>query len=79
MFDGDAYSIGPEEYLLTITEEGIEPVYHHSKNILQCIGAFSALDFEGMENYFILGDLFITRYYSVFDKGNRRIGFASIK
>lgn len=78
VFDGDAYSVTPKEYLLTITEEGVEPVYHHSKKVLQCVGAFSSLDFENMDHYYILGDIFLTRYYSVFDKGKRRIGLASI-
>lgn len=79
IFDGDSYSLGPKEYLLTITEDGVEPVYTHSKNIVQCVGAFTALDFEGMENYFILGDLFLTKYFSIFDKGNKRIGLALSK
>jgi len=65
--------------LLTVTENGVEPIYQHSKEILQCVGAFTALDFEGMENYFIIGDLFLTKYYSIFDKENRRIGLALSK
>ena len=65
--------------MLTVSEEGIEPVYTHSDEILQCVAAFTALDIDGMENYFILGDLFLTKYYSIFDKGNKKIGFADAK
>ena len=64
-----------------MTEEGLDPIYQHSKDkdILQCVGAFTTLDFDGMENYYILGDLFLTKYYSIFDKKNRRIGLAESK
>ena len=81
VFDGDAYTIGPKEYLLTLTENGLDPIYQHSndKDIVECVGAFSPMDFDGMDNYFILGDLFLTKYYSVFDKKNKRIGLAESK
>ena len=32
-------------------------------------------DFPAGFNYFILGDLFMRRYYSYFDKNNNRVGF----
>ena len=62
--------------MLTLSEEGVDPLYTHSKNILQCVIAFAPIDSEGLGNYFILGDIFLSKYYSIFDKKNRRIGFA---
>ena len=76
VFDGDEYSLSPAEYMLTLSEEGIDSVYSHSNDILQCVIAFTPIDFAVLENYFILGDVFLTKYYSIFDKKNKKIGFA---
>ncbi|GFO43117.1 cathepsin e [Plakobranchus ocellatus] len=34
---------------------------------------------RGTDPYWILGTAFMRTYYTVFDKGNRRIGFAKAK
>ena len=38
-----------------------------------CFLGFQALDQDGM---WILGDVFIGEYYTEFDVGNKRLGFA---
>ena len=40
-----------------------------------CILGFQALDQDGM---WILGDVFIGEYYTEFDVGNKRLGFAKV-
>jgi len=42
-----------------------------------CVLGIQGLDLPAqLGNAFILGDTFIHRYYSHFDMGNKRIGFA---
>ncbi|XP_077265103.1 lysosomal aspartic protease-like isoform X2 [Temnothorax americanus] len=43
-----------------------------------CIPGFQAVtQFDGID--WILGDVFIRRYYTVFDMGNDRVGFALVR
>lgn len=41
----------------------------------ECVLAVMGQDFPAGFNYFILGDSFMRRYYSFFDKNNNRVGF----
>lgn len=46
--------------------------------VRKCISGFSELDLsvEGDE-FWILGDLFISKFYTIFDQENRRVGLAN--
>ncbi|KAL9243497.1 hypothetical protein vseg_017376 [Gypsophila vaccaria] len=64
---GKQFELSPEEYVLKI---GIGPV-------AQCISGFSAMDIPPPRGpLWILGDVFMGRYHTVFDFGNLRVGFA---
>jgi len=42
----------------------------------ECVMGIMGSDFPAGFNYFILGDIFMRKNYSYFDKNNNRVGFA---
>lgn len=64
---GKDFPLAPQDYILKVT----------AGNQTECISGFMGLDMPaGRQPLVILGDVFIRKYYSIFDFANKRIGLA---
>ena len=72
-----------KDYIMTGTKTDVDYPGTHSKieDIENCQSLFSESNLPEVTefNTFVLGDIFLSKYYTVFDKQNKRIGIAKMK
>lgn len=68
-FNGHDYVLSPEDYVLKVSELG-QTV---------CMSGFMGIDIPAYPDLWIVGDVFIGKYYSVFNYQNKTVGFAESK
>jgi len=65
VINGNTFTLTPHDYVLEITSDGET----------ECLSGFEGIDIPG-EVLYILGDVFIATYYTVFDFDNLQVGWA---
>lgn len=66
---GKEFKLTPEQYVLKLSQAGQQI----------CLSGLFGMDTSALNPLWILGDVFIGPYYTVFDYGNKRVGFARTK
>lgn len=68
--NGQKLAITPQQYIIKVESYGKEV----------CLSGFMAMDLPQRLGFeFIFGDVLMREYYTIFDMGNKRVGFAQLK
>ncbi|CAD8091839.1 unnamed protein product [Paramecium sonneborni] len=86
--DGVDYDLDSKDYIMELKDDGTEVPLNNDVSASafiqgtskQCIGAFMPLDIPDPQGpAWILGDIFLTKYLSVYDRDTNMVGFGKAK
>jgi len=75
----DCNAVYPNVHVVLKDERGEERTFKLTPNDyilrmgVECVSGFQSMD----AGFWILGDVFMRKFYTVFDQGNKRVGFAT--
>ena len=74
---GREYRVPSRDYIITIDSTGKDPAGVHSDGFTECTLAFMSLDVDPPQGpMWVLGDIFLSSYYTIFDRDRMSLGFA---
>ena len=80
VIQGMMFDLWPDTYIITETIDSIDDPGIHSRGFTSCALAIMAIDVpEPNGPLWVLGDIFLSNFYSIFDRDNLRVGFAAAK
>jgi len=68
-FNNVEYTLSPNDYILKVTELGQT----------ECMSGIMGIDIPSHPDLWIIGDVFMGKYFTVFNYGNKTVGFAESK
>jgi hypothetical protein len=80
VIQGRVFTISPKDYVLTNTEENFDDPGKHSEYFTECSLCFMPIDVPPPNGpLWVLGDIFLSNFYSIFDRDSLSIGLAKAK
>jgi len=80
VIDGEEYHVKPKDYVITTYDGGEEedPGVHTEEDVDGCTPALMSLDVgKPYGPLWILGDIFMSSYYTIFNRDTNQVGFAT--
>jgi hypothetical protein len=80
IIEGRSFDLSAEDYIITQKGNFVDDPGRHTEGFDECALAMMAIDVpEPNGPLWILGDIFLSKFYSIFDRDNLKVGLALAK